>query len=128
MDHTIIDVLLYTGLVLILVHFYFFNKTINTISKEEKDRYVKDAGSKTGLIITIILFGCLFYFRGLEMNLLFSFLIVSSMVFGTVIHHKRLRALSFDDVFEKRLLKISYISLVGVVLILSSITLNAYAT
>jgi len=128
MSTSLPDILLYIAIPLIGMHFYLFNKTLKTIDSEERDRYVNLGGSKYNILSTVFLFGGLLYFDGFETKLIFSVLIILSTIIGTIVHHKKLRALNFDTAFEKRLLNISYISGVGIILVLCSLVLSVQPT
>ena len=122
------DILIYIALPVLFIYFLLFNKTIKMLEPHERTRYVKEAGSKVGILSTVILFGALVYFDDFKVILIVSALIIASTFIGTIFHHKKLKELNFDSAFEKRLLKVSFLSGVGILLILGSFVLNAVAT
>lgn len=124
----IANILFYIAVPIFIVYFFLFNKTMRMIEPSERKRYIHEAGSKYGLFITVALFGALFFFRVFQYKLIISVLIVLFTVMETIRHHKKLKVLKFPMEFEKRLLNISYLSGLSILLILTSIVLNAKAT
>lgn len=122
------NTLFYIAVPVLFLYFFAFNKTIKMLEPVERDRYIKEAGSRISLIVTIGLFVAFFYLEEFQYKLWCAGFIVMFLIFETLRHHRKLKALKFSLVFEKRLLNISYLSGAGIVLILASAVLNANAT
>ena len=122
------NILFYIAVPIFIVYFFLFNKTMRMIEPSERKRYIYEAGSKYSLLITVALFGALFFFRSFQYKLIIAVLIVLFTIIETIRHHKKLKVLKFPLAFEKRLLNISYLSGLSILLILTSVVLNAKAT
>lgn len=120
--------LLLIGIPIMAAYFYQFGKTMKVLDDAERKRYVDKAGSKWNLIATILLFGALIYFNDVRARLAIALTIILFTVVETYRHHKKLRALKFEPAFERRLLRISYLSAIGLGCVLASIVLSAHAT
>ena len=97
---TLPDILFYAAILVLFVYFFLFNKTIKMLEPSERIRYIKVAGSTVNILITVILFVALAYFDNFKAKLALAFSVVVYTVIGTILHHKKLKALNFKSAFN----------------------------
>ncbi|HBG92110.1 MAG TPA: hypothetical protein DDX12_01395 [Nitrospiraceae bacterium] len=112
------NIILYLGLAVLAVYFVLFLKLLNTLTKEEQIALQK-MRSKFMMLTSVIPFIMLVYFNGFYQRLGLGAYIVISTTIETILHHAKLRRANFNPSYEQRLLKITYLSAIGTIFIIS---------
>jgi len=118
------NAILYAGLVVLAAYFVLFFKLSKTLTKEEH-AMIQKMRSKFIIVISILPFIMLIYFTGFYMRLGLGAYIIVSTTIETIFHHAKLRGMNFNPSYERKLLKITYLSAVGTLLIISWFILTA---
>jgi hypothetical protein len=116
--------ILYAGLAVLIVYFVLFFKLSRTLSKEEHVMLQK-IRSKFLMVTFVFPFIMLIYFTGFYIRLGLGAYIIVSTTIETIFHHAKLRRLNFNPSYERKLLKITYLSAVGIFLVISWFIMTA---
>jgi len=110
------NIILYSGLIIIAIYLFLFFKLSNTLTKEEHSVLRKQRSKFIG-IMSILPFFVIGYFDNYYLRLSVGAFIVISTTIETIFHHRKLRMLHFNPVYERKLLKITYVSAIGIILL-----------
>ena len=112
--------LAYFGIGLIALYLFLFVRTNNILSKEEKGRLIREAGSYRHWYLCIPLIVAVFFIDVLIVKLVLSLIILPIALLEDRAHNKRVRSLSFDPRYCNRNARLSWLSFAGLLCILSS--------
>jgi hypothetical protein len=114
------QLLIYAAAPMAVLYFYLFNKSIKMLDKEERERLKASPGSRFSFPVLLVLFGGFVYFSHFGSRLALAVVI---LVFGAVVSRrqdKKFEELNLNPAYLRFLRKISYISSLGISLVLLS--------
>ena len=118
------NIILYAGLAVLVPYFVLFFKLTNTLTREEQ-MTLRKMRSKFMMFTSVIPFIMLVYFNGFYQRLGLGAYIVVSTTIETMFHHAKLRRTNFNQSYVKKLIKITYLSDIGTILIIAWFIITA---
>jgi hypothetical protein len=119
------QLLIYAAAPLAVLYFYLFNKSLKMLDKEERQRLIAIPSSRLSFPIVLVLLGSFVYFDHFGPRLALAAAILGFGSVASYRQHKKFDQLGFDPAYTRFLRKISYISDVGISLILLAGILSA---
>jgi len=121
------DAFIYACIPIFAVYFYQFKKTIELLDDLERQRYVKKAGQPWWInIIIALVIAVIIFAKNTLVTIIIGILWLTDIVWSTKRHNKKLIELNFDPMFRKKLIKISYLSVIGIAMFLIGTALQTY--
>ena len=101
------------GLLLVGVYFHLFNKLMFKSYPAEGERYVKEMKSKTNALVTLLLFGVLFFVDDFNYRVIIAVLIIIDLIVRSELQYRKLKKLNFDPGFIRGLRNSGYVAGLG---------------